>query len=139
MTLVIDAGFVVAALVDSGPVGTWADGLLAHGALAAPHLMPVEAANVLRRAVLAGEITADTAAMAHADLVSLRVELFSYEPFSSRVWELRENVTTYDAWYVALAESLDASLATVDARLSKASGPRCTFVTPAADDRLPPP
>lgn len=130
MTLVIDAGFVVAALVDSGPVGTWAEDLLAHEDLAAPHLMPVEGANVLRRAVLAGEITADTAAMAYADLMSLRVELFSYEPFATRVWELRENVTAYDAWYVALAESLKARLATVDVRLTKADGPRCTFVSP---------
>lgn len=130
MSLVIDAGFVVAALVDSGPVGTWAEELLAHEGLAAPHLMPVEGVNVLRRAALAGEITADTAAMAHADLVSLQVELFGYEPFAARVWELRENVTSYDAWYVALAESLNATLATVDVRLSNAIGPRCTFVTP---------
>jgi predicted nucleic acid-binding protein len=130
MSLVVDAGFVVAALVDSGPVGTWAEELLAHEELAAPHLMPVEAANVLRRAAFSGEITADTAVLAHADLVSLRVELFSYEPFATRVWELRENVTSYDAWYVALAESLNAQLATVDLRLAKATGPRCTFVTP---------
>lgn len=130
MTLVVDAGFVVAALVDSGPTGTWAEKLLAQDDLAAPHLMLVEAANVLRRAALASEITADTAAMAHADLLSLRVELFSYEPFAARVWELRENVTSYDAWYVALAESLNARLATLDLRLCNAIGPRCAFVTP---------
>jgi NAD(P)-dependent dehydrogenase (short-subunit alcohol dehydrogenase family)/predicted nucleic acid-binding protein len=86
MTLVIDSGFVAAALVDSGPVGTWADHLLATDDLAAPHLMPVEVANVLRRAALAGEISPDTAALAHADLLSLRVELFAYEPFATRVW-----------------------------------------------------
>lgn len=131
MSLVVDAGFVVAALVDSGPVGTWAEELLAQEHLAAPHLMLVEGANVLRRAALAGEISADTAAMAHADLLSLRVELFSYEPFATRVWQLRDNVTSYDAWYVAVAESLNARLATVDARLAKANGPRCSFVTPS--------
>jgi len=130
MTLVIDSGFVVAALVDSGPVGTWADHLLVTDNLAAPHLMPVEVANVLRRAAMAGEISADTAAMAHGDLLSLRVELFAYEPFATRVWELRENVTAYDGWYVALAESLDAELATLDLRLTKATGPRCAFATP---------
>lgn len=139
MSLVIDAGFVVAALVDGGQLGTWAEERLGHEDLAAPHLMPVEAANVLRRAALAGEITADTAAMAHADLVSLRVELFSYEPFATRIWELRENVTSYDAWYVALAESLNAGLATVDLRLSKANGPRCAFVTPHGGAEPPPP
>ena len=130
MTIVVDCSLVVAALVDSGDVGTWADHLLATDSLAAPHLMPVEVANVLRRAAAAGEISADTAALAHADLLSLRVELFAYEPFATRVWELRENVTAYDSWYVALAESLDARLATLDLRLAKAAGPRCVFATP---------
>ncbi|WP_322752581.1 MULTISPECIES: type II toxin-antitoxin system VapC family toxin [unclassified Frankia] len=130
MSLVVDSGLVVAALVDSGEIGTWADHLLATDDLAAPHLMPVEVANVLRRAVMASEISADTAALAYADLLSLRVELFAYEPFASRVWELRENVTAYDGWYVALAESLDAKLATLDVRLTKAAGPRCVFATP---------
>ena len=132
MTLVIDSGVVVAALVDSGEVGTWADHLIATDDLAAPHLMPVEVANVLRRAAMAGEISADTATLAHADLLSLRVELFAYEPFATRVWQLRENVTAHDGWYVALAESLDAKLATLDIRLAKATGPRCNFTTPEA-------
>jgi len=127
MTLVVDSGLVVAALVDGGEVGTRADHLLASDDLAAPHLMPVEVAHVLRRAAMADEISADTAALAHADLLSLRVELFAYEPFATRVWELRENVTAYDGWYVALAESLDAKLATLDLRLTKAAGPRCAF------------
>lgn len=130
MTLVLDSSLVVAALVDSGQVGTWADHVLATDDLAAPHLMPVEVANVLRRAAAAGEITADTAALAHADLLSLRVELFAYEPFAARVWELRANVTAYDGWYVALAESLGAKLATLDLRLVKATGPRCDFTSP---------
>ena len=130
MTLVVDSSVVVAALVDSGEAGTWADDLLATDDLAAPHLMPVEVANVLRRAALAGEIPADTAALAHADLLSLRVELFGYEPFSTRVWELRQSITAYDGWYVALAESLDARLVTLDLRLAKAAGPRCAFATP---------
>lgn len=130
MTLVIDSSLVVAALVDSGPVGTWADRLLATDDLAAPHFMPAEAANVLRRAAMVGEISADTAALAHADLLNLPVELFAYEPFATRVWELRDNVTAYDSWYVALAESLGATLATLDLRLTKAAGPRCAFATP---------
>ena len=130
MTLVLDSGLVAAALVDSGPVGIWADHLLATDDLAAPHLLPVEVANVLRRATLAGEISADIAALAHADLLSLRIELFAYEPFAMRVWELRDNVTAYDGWYVALAESLRAKLATLDLRLAKAAGPRCAFATP---------
>ncbi len=118
MTLVVDASVVVAALVDTGRAGTWAESLLTSDSLAAPHLMPVEVANILRRAVAAGEVSSDVATLAHADLVALRVELFPYRPFAERVWELRENVTAYDAWYVALAESLGARLATLDAKLA---------------------
>jgi len=131
--LVIDAGFVAAALIDSGAEGVWADRLLAGDALAAPHLMPVEVANILRRTIASGEVTADAAAMAHADLLALRIQLFPYAPFASRVWELRDNVTCYDAWYVALAEDLDAPLATLDVRLSRATGPRCRFQLPPAE------
>lgn len=130
MTLVVDASFVVAALVDSGPDGTWADGLLGTDDLAAPHIMPAEVANILRRAESAGQISADTAALAHGDLLSMAVALFAYEPFGARVWEMRGNVTAYDAWYVAVAESLGAKLATLDRRLVRATGPLCAFSTP---------
>ena len=93
--------------------------------LAAPHLVMVEATNILRRTVLAGELSATDAGMAHHDLVRLRVELFPYAPFAARVWQLRENVTAYDATYVALAEALECELVTADARLAAAHGPRC--------------
>jgi predicted nucleic acid-binding protein len=128
--LVIDASFVVAALIDSGKDGTWAHELLGSDQLAAPHLMPVEVANILRRVVLSGNISADSAALAHADLLALRIELFPYHPFAVRVWELRGNLTSYDAWYVALAEVLEARVATLDVRLSRSPGPRCLFETP---------
>jgi len=132
MTVVVDSSVVVAALVDSGPVGVWAETLLVSGTLAAPHLMPVEAANVLRRATLAGDISTDVASMAHDDLVSLRLELYPYDSCASRVWELRSNITAYDAWYVALAEALGARLGTLDVRLSRATGTRCEFAVPPA-------
>jgi predicted nucleic acid-binding protein len=130
VTLVVDASFVVAALVDSGSEGAWADDLLVADDLAAPHLMPVEAANILRRAAIVGSISSDVASLAHSDLLALTVELFPYEPFAARAWELRENVTAYDAWYVTLAESLEAQLATLDRKLSRTPGPRCTFLIP---------
>jgi predicted nucleic acid-binding protein len=130
VTLVADASFVTAALVDGGADGRWADGLLSSEDLVAPHLLPVEVASILRRASLAGDISSDTASMAHSDLLSLRVDLFPYAPFAVRVWELRANVSTYDAWYVALAEALGARLATLDRKLSRAGGPRCEFVLP---------
>lgn len=130
MTIVIDAGAVASALLSSGEDGEWALSLLADHHLAAPHQMPVEAANALRRAELVGRIDARTAAVAHDDLRDLRVELFGFEAFAARACELRESVTIYDAWYVALAEHLDAPLATLDVRLSRAPGPRCAFLTP---------
>jgi predicted nucleic acid-binding protein len=130
VTLVVDASLVVAALVDGGPAGVWAEGMLARTPLAAPHLMPVEVANILRRAAAGGEISADTAALAHTDLLDLPVELFPYGPFAERVWELRANLTAYDGWYVALAETLGAGLATLDTRLARSPGPRCDFVVP---------
>lgn len=130
MTLVVDAAFVVAALVDNGPDGRWAEPVLRSDHLAAPHLMPVETANILRRTAMAGDISQDTATLAHEDLLALRIDLVPYEPFAPRVWELRANVTAYDAWYVALAEDLAAPLATLDIKLSRATGPRCAFRTP---------
>lgn len=100
------------------------------GSLAAPHLMPVEVANVLRRSALAGDISAAVASLAHDDLVSPRVELFPYSSCASRVWELRSTVTAYDAWYVAVADIVGANLATLDVRLSRARRSRCQFVVP---------
>jgi predicted nucleic acid-binding protein len=89
MTVVVDASVVVAALASADATGEWAESVLAGEPLAAPHLMPVEAASILHRAELAGEISADAASLAHADLGRLRVEYFPYDPFAERIWELR--------------------------------------------------
>jgi predicted nucleic acid-binding protein len=132
VSLVVDASALVAALVDTGPDGEWAEATIAGQVLAAPHLLLVEAANILRRSKLAGDISTDVAALAHADLLDLRVELFPYGPFADRVWALGDNLTSYDGWYVALAEDLDAPLATLDRRLARAPGPTCRFVVPPA-------
>ena len=95
-----------------------------------PAHMPVEASNVLRRAVVAGHLGRDVAALAHPDLVQLRVTAFAFEPLASRVWARHPTVTAYDAAYVALAEELDAPLATLDRRLARANGPTCEFLLP---------
>jgi predicted nucleic acid-binding protein len=92
--------------------------------------MPCEVANVLRRAQIAGQITPDVAELAHADLLDLDVLLYPYEPLAERAWSLRETVSTYDAWYVALAETLNSDMVTLDGRLAGAPGPMCTFITP---------
>ena len=88
--------------------------------------MPFEVANILRRHERADLIGADQAAQAHADLIDLQVELWPHDLLAARAWELRRNLTTYDASYVAVAELLDAPLVTLDKRLARASHLRCT-------------
>jgi predicted nucleic acid-binding protein len=133
LSIVLDSSIVVAALVDSGANGDWAEKILERGGLCAPELLRVEAANVLRRLVRGREITDQEANAAFEDLMELDVELHAFEPFSERVWELRHNVTSRDGWYVALAEALNLPLATLDGRLAKAEGPKCRFLTPESD------
>lgn len=130
MTVVVDAGAVVAALLGGGPAGAWAESELTRDDLAAPHLMPAEVANILRRASTAGQVSVDAASIAHADLLALPVALFPYDVCAERAWELRTNLSLYDAWYVALSESLEADLVTLDRRIARAPGPRCTFRVP---------
>ena len=128
MSVVVDSSLLIAALVDSGPHGTWAEQIIENHALHAPELVRVEATNTLRRLERAKQITKPEANAAHDDLMQLEVELFPFDPFSDRIWELRHTVTSYDAWYVALAEALGLPLATLDERLAKAGGPKCEFL-----------
>ena len=118
------------ALVDSGPHGDWAEEILASGLLLAPDLVRVEATNVFRRLERAKLITTPEANAAQDDLMQLDIELLPFEPFASRIWELRHNVTSYDAWYVAIAEALKLPLATLDEPLTKSNGISCKFLTP---------
>lgn len=131
MTTVVDASVLVAALVDSGNEGKWAESLLAEGSLAGPELVLAEASNILRRLERAEQISRIEATTAHGDLLRLDLELFPFAPFAERVWALRGNLTSYDAWCVALAEALGCPLVTLDRRLSRASGPNCEIVVPA--------
>lgn len=130
MSVVVDSSVLVAALVDSGPQGMWAEGVLAGGSIHGPELVRAEATNILRRLERAGQITTPEANAAHEDLMQLDMELFTFDVFADRIWELRHNVTSYDAWYVAVAEALNLPLATLDEPLSKARGPTCKFLTP---------
>jgi predicted nucleic acid-binding protein len=98
--------------------------------------MPAEAANVLRRAALFGQISTEAASLGHMELLQLRVRLFGYRGLDERVWELRANLSAYDGWYVALAEITGVPLATLDRRLAITSGPRCEFRVPRALDTI---
>lgn len=131
MNAVVDASAVVAALVDSSPHGEWAEAAVAANALAAPELVLAESTDILRRMERADILSRIEANGAQADLLGMEVELFPFAPFARRVWELRSNLTSYDAWYVALAEALDCPLLTLDRRLSRAPGPKCAFILPA--------
>jgi predicted nucleic acid-binding protein len=133
LSVVVDSSVVVAALVDTGDNGAWAEKILQQDGLYAPKLLRVEAANVLRRLERGKEISEQEANAAFEELMELDVELHAFEPFSERVWELRHNVTSYDGWYVALCEALNLPLATLDGRLAKAEGPKCRFLTPESD------
>ena len=130
MTIVIDASVIVAALSDTGRDGNWAEALIASEILAAPELAMVEATNNLRRLELAKELTSVESGLAQKDLMRLDIQLFPIHPFAERVWALRKNITSYEAWYVALAEALDPSLATLDIKLKNASGAKCSFAVP---------
>ena len=132
MTTVVDASVLVSALVDSGLDGAWSETQVAQGSLIGPELVLVEASNILRRMEQARQISGVEATLAHDNLLRLELDLFPFAPFAERVWELRRNVTCYDAWYVALAEAFDCPLATLDGKLSRASGPTCGIITPPA-------
>ena len=129
MTKVVDASVLVAALVDLGPEGAWSEQTVVGGSLIAPELVLVEASNVLRRLELSDQISRAEAKLANASLLRLELDLFPFTPFAERVWELRENLTCYDAWYVAIAESFECPLVTLDHKLSRASGPMCEIRT----------
>jgi len=133
LSIVVDSSVVVAALVDAGAPGAWAERILEQDDVYAPELLRVEATNVLRRLERGRQITRQEANAAFEDLMELDVELHAFEPFSERVWELRRNVTSYDGWYIALAEALDLPLATLDGRLARAEGPTCRFFTPESE------
>ena len=90
-----------------------------------PELADLEVVSVLRRQVRAGAVDARRAGLALDDLAALRAQWAPHRPLLARCWELRDNLTVYDAAYVALAEAMHATLLTGDRRLARATGPQC--------------
>ena len=123
--IVVDASVLATALGDDGPDGDRARARLRGERLSAPELLDLEVASVLRRQVQGGEVDIRRAALALADLAALPLRRAPHRPLLARCWELRDNLTVYDASYVALAEALDVTLLTGDGRLARAPGPRC--------------
>ena len=125
--LVIDASVLAVALLDDGPDGDLIRDRLRGERLAAPALIDLEVASVWRGLTRGGHLDARRVGQAMDDLQDLPVQRVEHTPLLARCWELRENLTIYDAAYVALAEALQATLLTGDRRLARATGPRCAI------------
>lgn len=125
--LVVDASVLAAVLADDGKDGDTARERLRGESLAAPDLIDLEVTSVIRGHLAGGHLDLRRANFALADLADMPLQRVAARGLIVRCWELRDNLTVYDAAYVALAEALDVALVTADARLAKAPGPRCTI------------
>lgn len=123
--IVVDASALLEVLLRTPAARAVEDGLFAPGRrLHAPHLLDVEIAQVIRRFAVRGEIDGERGRAALADLADLPIRRYPHEMLLPRIWELRNNLTAYDAAYVALAEALEAPLLTRDRRLAAGAGHR---------------
>lgn len=123
---IVDASAVFTALVAPDDRGHRVRAALDDD-LAAPAMLRAEVTSALRGEAWSGRLDEEAAHRAVRRCLALPIGLHPAEPFLPRMWELRHNVTPYDAWYVALAEALDAPLLTTDARLARSTGVRCEF------------
>ena len=126
--IVLDASAVVSILLDSGPdAEPIRERIDSPGeSVHVPHLLDVEVLHVLRRQTLHGTLTRERAATILQDLENIKMARYPHTPLLGRIWDLRENLTAYDAAYVALAEALAAPLVTMDERLARAPGNHAT-------------
>lgn len=125
--IVVDAGVVATALLDDVDDGPRVRSRLRGSRLAAPEIVDLEVLSVVRRLRSAGQLTSVRAEQAVADLGAFPIERAPHRQLLPRCWELRDDLTPYDAAYVALAEALDTTLVTGDARLARSPGPRCAL------------
>jgi predicted nucleic acid-binding protein len=124
--IVLDASLLAPVLGEDAEAGTrLRDQLWADKEAFAPELIDLEVAAYARRLVRLGQMLPERAMLLLADLAVMPLRRVSHVPFLGRIWELRDNVSAYDAAYVALAEVMRAPLLTADARLARAPGIRC--------------
>jgi predicted nucleic acid-binding protein len=119
--IVVDASAALAGLLNDGA----ARRLLGEDQVHAPHLVDAEVSSGLRRLAASGLLADEAAHVALRSWQRLGLTRYPSVGFLDRIWELRQSLSAYDATYVALAESLDCALVTADARLGRATGPRC--------------
>lgn len=121
--IVIDASAALEVLLRTPAAAAVEERMFVRGqSLHAPHLIDVEIAQVLRRYARSGQASAERCEIALQDWAEFRVIRYAHEPLVERIWALRDNLTAYDASYVALAEGLEAPLLTRDAQLARAPG-----------------
>lgn len=124
--IVVDSSVLVAALVEQDIRGERATQRLADDPdVHVPHLVDLEVVSSLRSMLARGQLTRQDAEVALADFDQSPMTRYVHGPFLGRVWQLRDNLSPYDAVYVALAEALDVALVTGDARLAAAPGVDC--------------
>jgi predicted nucleic acid-binding protein len=123
--IVVDASVLAPALADDGDDGDRARDRLRGEQLAAPELIDLEVVSTLRRAARAKRLDGQRSLQALTDLAALPLRRVPHLPLLGRVWELRDNLSAYDASYVALAEALETVLVTADGRIERASGINC--------------
>lgn len=123
--IVVDASIVVTALADDGADGDRVRERFSGQRLAAPHVIDLEVVSAWRRMTAAGDLDDRRVQLALEDFADLRLERAPHGPLLARCWELRNNLTVYDAAYIALAELLTTKLVTGDTRLAEAPGTRC--------------
>ena len=124
--IVVDTSALLGVLVGEPKALGLVDRLRLDGDLHVPHLLDVEFQHGLRRLVLSGALGEDRARDARADFADLTMIRYPHVALADRMWELRHNVTPYDATFIALAESLMVPLVTCDARLGRAPGHSAT-------------
>jgi len=124
---VVDASAYVDVVVGLAPVAGPAVNALT-GRIDAPAIFPAEVMSGLRGLLVAGHISDRAAAEASTNLTSARIQLHPFLPYAKRVWDLRANLTVYDAWYVAIAEALGQPLVTGDRAILRAPGIRCPVI-----------
>lgn len=120
--IVLDASAAVAAVAAEPRNERLMARLAEDGDLNVPHLFTVEVLNALRGLVLGGQLTARRAGAARLDVANLRMTRHPHEPLGKRIWQLRDNLSAYDAAYVALAEVLGVHLVSCDRRIAAAPG-----------------
>jgi len=123
--IVVDASAVLEVLLRAPAAASIEERLFAPGqSLHAPHLIDIEVAQVLRRYALSGQVTSERCREALSDMADLPLTRYPQDFLFPRIWELKDNLTAYDAAYVALAEALDAPVLTRDQRIASAPGSR---------------